>query len=117
MPIVEYKLELTSECKKKPDWIVVGGKFKSPLNHSMIGYVAPKERRDYYVPPVEELSREDFIERQLQIHEKFPEKMIHEVKDDEGNTIMETKKATKAAVKKSAGQMYDNFLALMEPKE
>ena len=43
--------------------------------------------------------------------------MIHEVKDDEGNTIMETKKATKAAVKKSAGQMYDNFLALMEPKE
>ena len=117
MPIVEYKLELTSEGKKKPEWVVVGGKFKSPLNHSMIGYVAPKERRDYYVPPVEELSRDDFIERQLQIHEKFPEVMLYEAKDDEGNTIMQQKKATKAAVKKGAGQQYDNFLALMEPKE
>ena len=49
MPIVEYKLELTSDGKKKPEWVIVGGKFKSPLNHSMIGYVAPKDRRDYYV--------------------------------------------------------------------
>lgn len=56
-----------------PGWIIDGGYFKDPDNHTMIGTVLPENEREYYVPDtVKYLTKSELIERVLDIHERHP---------------------------------------------
>lgn len=82
MPIVEYKNIRTNEGIQKPGYILSGNKYKAK-NYTMIGYVEENPR--YWVPVgVKELSKEDFIKRQMEHFDK-------EFAIDEYNTLQEQK--------------------------
>lgn len=110
MPIVEYKLILTNDGMQKPPYILKGGKASSPIDHTLVGYVLPNNLRRYWVPDeLKELSRDDFINRSLEIHKVAPyvtriEQDPEAPQEDEEEIVL-----TEQQVKESAGIEYDEF--------
>ena len=59
----------------RPGWVIDGGHFENPDNHTLIGIVLPENEREYYVPDtVKYLTRGELIARALDIHSRFPMK-------------------------------------------
>lgn len=75
MPIVEYKMHVVTNKggATAPLWVEDGGYHTSPIDKTKVGWVLPENEREYYVPDtVTELSKQDFINRQLTIHASYP---------------------------------------------
>jgi len=111
MPLIEYKLEKTHEGLRKPACIEKGGRFKSPVDQSFVGYILPSHKRKYYVPnSFKKLSLEDFVKRQLDIHSKEPFVAEGEQPDAESEEKVVT--MTNEQVEKQAKQDYNAFYDL-----
>jgi len=69
---VEYKLHRNEEGKLvSPTWINDAGHCYNPIDKSLIGFIA--EDRDWYVPDtIAFLTKEEFINRCLTIHQVSP---------------------------------------------
>lgn len=72
MPVAEYKLHRTLQKHITiPPFINNGGNWYSILDHTYIGWV--DSNAEYYVPDtILTLNKQQFIERQLEIHRDQP---------------------------------------------
>lgn len=107
MPVVEYMLhKVARRGAQAPHWVEDGGHHHSPIDGTKVGWVVPASEREYYVPDtVVELSKQDFIDRQLAIHAEHPSMKIP---NEEGADPVEM---TTEEVAAQAGEWYDYFVA------
>ena len=109
MPVVEYRMHAVTnkEGLRAPLWIKDGGHHTSPIDHTKVGWVRPESEREYYVPDtVTELSKTDFINRQLTIHASHPIGASR----DSGGEIVEFE-LDSAEVASQMGTWYDNYVS------
>ncbi len=109
MPVVEYKMHAVTnkEGISAPLWIKDGGYHTSPIDHTKVGWVRPESEREYYVPDtVTELSKTDFINRQLGIHAINP---MVETRDSAGEFV--DIELDSAQVTSISGAWYDSFVS------
>ena len=110
MPVVEYKMHVVTNKggATAPLWVDDGGYHTSPIDKTKVGWVLADSDREYYVPDtVVELSKTDFINRQLAIHAVLP---ISEVSEDSNGEPIETL-LDSAEVTSTMGTWYDTFVA------
>jgi len=108
MPVVEYKMHVVTNKggATAPLWVEDGGYHTSPIDKTKVGWVLPEADREYYVPDtVTELSKTDFINRQLAIHATQP---LLGSKDSDGEIV--EFELDSAGVTSEAGTWYDNFV-------
>ena len=108
MPVVEYKMHVVTNKggSTAPLWIEDGGYHTSPIDKTKVGWVLAEADREYYVPDtITELSKTDFINRQLTIHATQPLLGSR----DSGGDIVEFE-LDSAGVTSEAGAWYDNFV-------
>jgi hypothetical protein len=112
MPVVEYKLEVINNKggATAPLWVDDGGYHSSPIDKTKVGWVLPEVDREYYVPDtVTELSKSEFVTRQLAIHAVQPFMNDSEpTEDDEDNDPTEM---TNAEVTTEMESWYDSFVS------
>ena len=109
MPVVEYKMHVVTNKggATAPLWVDDGGYHTSPIDKTKVGWVLADSDREYYVPDtVVELSKTDFINRQLAIHAVVP---ISEVSEDSNGQPTETL-LDSSEVTATMGTWYDNFV-------
>ena len=109
MPVVEYKMHAVTNKggMSAPLWVSDGGYHVSPIDHTKVGWVKPESSREYYVPDtVIELSKTDFINRQLNIHAKHP---IGGTRDSDGEIVNIDYDSDQ--VTSMMGTWYDDFVS------
>lgn len=109
MPVVEYKMHVVTNKggATAPLWVDDGGYHSSPIDKTKVGWVLPEADRDYYVPDtVTELSKTDFIDRQLTIHASYP---MSGSRDSDGETV--DYQLDSAGVTSEMGTWYDSFVS------
>jgi hypothetical protein len=109
MAVVEYMLEKRDATNQRwiPGWVSDTGHWPDSETHTYIGWV--DDLRDYYVPDtVLFLSKEDLVQRQLNLHRKQPMcEMIHE----NGIFIIDpSKPLSEEQVRTMIEQWYDEFV-------
>jgi len=110
MPVVEYKLEAVTNKggATAPLWVDDGGYWSSPIDKTKVGWVLPEADREYYVPDtVIELSKSQFVTRQLAIHAVRP---FLSMTDDNGEPV-EEHEMTEVEVTTDAEEWYDSFVS------
>ena len=110
MPVVEYKLHIVTNKGglAAPLWIKEGGYHQSPIDNTMVGWI--DSDREYYVPDtVIELSKTNFINRQLAIHSKMPFQK-EDMEDSARLNGEDPEMIYSAEVIKNAGSWYDYFI-------
>jgi hypothetical protein len=73
MAVIEYMMHRIDGGNRRavPEFVGDRGHWMSPIDNSFIGWV--DDSRDYYVPDsVVTLTKEQFVTRQLTIHESHP---------------------------------------------
>ena len=109
MPVVEYKMHAVTNKggTRAPLWVTDGGYHTSPIDHTKVGWVEPEADREYYVPnTVNELSKTDFINRQLEIHAINP---MVDTRESDGEFI--DIELDSAQVTTISGNWYDSFVS------
>lgn len=110
MPVVEYKMHAVNAkgSASAPLWVDDGGYHTSPIDKTKIGWVLPEADREYYIPDtVTELSKSQFVTRQLTIHASVPF-MTSDMEDGEP---VEPEKMTDAQVTTEMETWYDSFVS------
>ena len=110
MPIVEYKMHVVTNKggATAPLWVEDGGYHTSPIDKTKVGWVLPEANREYYVPDtVVELSKSQFVARQLAIHAVQPFLTI----TDENGDPVEEHEMTDAEVTTEMETWYDSFVS------
>lgn len=113
MPVVEYKLHIVTNKggMAAPLWVAEGGYHQSPIDNTMVGWALHDSDREYYIPDtVVELSKTDFINRQLSIHSIRPFDKEGGV-DSEGIDFVDPEQMDSAEVITTAGKWYDDFIS------
>jgi hypothetical protein len=109
MAVVEYKDHVFHGDHRRliPGFISNGGQWQNPKNHTFVGWV--KENADFYVPwaTLKALSKEDFVQRALQIHAENPISLPI----DRMNPAREMKVLTEQEVIEHAQEWYDNYVS------
>ena len=85
MAIIEYKLHPVGRgvniSNKIPDFVVDGGYFNNPDDHTFIGII--EDNAEYYIPDtLTTLTLEQLQTRQRAIHAKYPMKKVGETPED-----------------------------------
>lgn len=124
MSVVEYKLEkrpeTTSHQRWIPDWVGNPGHWWNPINYTFIGWdnragyynTAADAVVDYYLPTPKFITKEEFVQRQLDMHAVYPFKQPPT--DGEHFVMPENRPAkTEADVRAEMEAWYDNFVAEM----
>jgi hypothetical protein len=117
MPVIEYKhhVFLGDHRRHIPGFVTNPDNWYSPINHSYVGWV--KENPDYYVPwsTLKILSKEDFVQRSIQLHQVRPI-MVFDNPEDEAspnNSPSSMRPAnSEEEVRQAAEKWYDNFVAI-----
>ena len=110
MPVVEYKMHVVTNKggATAPLWVDDGGYHSSPIDKTKVGWVLPEANREYYVPDtVIELSKSQFVARQLAIHAVQPFLTI----TDENGDPVEEHEMTDAEVTTEMETWYDSFVS------
>ena len=110
MPVVEYKMHVVTNKGRAtaPLWVDDGGYHSSPIDKTKVGWVLPEANREYYVPDtVVELSKSEFVTRQLAIHAVQPFLTI----TDENGDPVEEHEMTDAEVTAEMETWYDSFVS------
>lgn len=110
MPVVEYKMHVVTNKggATAPLWVDDGGYHTSPIDKTKVGWVLPEANREYYVPDtVVELSKSEFVARQLAIHAVQPFLTI----TDENGDPVEEHEMTDAEVTTEMETWYDSFVS------
>ena len=110
MPVVEYKMHVVTNKggATAPLWVDDGGYHTSPIDKTKVGWVLPEANREYYVPDtVVELSKSEFVTRQLAIHAVQPFLTI----TDENGDPVEEHEMTDAEVTTEMETWYDSFVS------
>jgi len=108
MAVVEYKLHRINGGSRRavPEFIGDRGHWQSPKDKSFIGWI--DEDRDYYVPDsVTELTKAEFVQRQLDIHNSAGNAFMTEVEIGSGQTPVAL---SNTEVTTTAETWYDNFV-------
>jgi len=107
MPVVEYMLhKVGRRGVQAPHWIEDGGHQSSPIDNTKVGWVVPASDREYYVPDsVVELTKQDFVDRQLAIHAESPF-----LKENEEDPEADAVTMTNEEVTAEAEAWYDQFV-------
>lgn len=74
MAVIEYKLHIVGHSgqQQQPMWVRKGGHFPNPDDHTYVGWAL--DNASYYIPDtVVNLTKEQLVQRQLSIHQKYPE--------------------------------------------
>lgn len=111
MPVVEYKTHVVSNrgAMAAPLWVEDGGYHRSPIDHTMVGWVLSDSDREYYVPDtVIELTKSSFIDRQMAIHAIRP---FDKEPDSNGLNIEDPGTMDSSEVVTFMGTWYDNFVS------
>lgn len=109
MPVVEYKMHVINNKggATAPLWVDDGGYHTSPIDKTKIGWVLPEADREYYVPDtVTELSKSDFVTRQLAIHAVEPMLGARDSDGEEVNYALDS-----AGVDSDMGLWFDQFVS------
>ena len=109
MPVVEYKMHVVTNKggTTAPLWVDDGGYHTSPIDKTKVGWALPESEREYYVPDtVTELSKQDFIDRQLGIHAVQP---MMGMRDSDGEEVEYALDSD--GVSSEAGSWYDTFVS------
>lgn len=105
MAVIEYMLlrDNGSHQRFTPGFVKDRGYLQSPIDNSLIGWV--EDDRDFYVPDtIVTLTKEEFVQRQLAIHAKFPIQGTVEEESGEADILTEDE------VRAGAEEWYDNFV-------
>jgi hypothetical protein len=71
--IVEYKFIREQDQTRAPSWVLDSGYFRDPDNFTMIGTTENDSVREFYLPDtVVRLTRQQLIDRVLDIHSRYP---------------------------------------------
>ena len=109
MPVVEYKMHVVTNKggTTAPLWVDDGGYHASPIDKTKVGWVLPEADREYYVPDtVIELSKSEFVTRQLAIHAVQPF-----MNNSEGPSEDDPTEMTNDEVTTEMGSWYDSFVS------
>ena len=112
MPVVEYKMHVINNKggATAPLWVDDGGYHTSPIDKTKVGWVLADSDREYYVPDtVTELSKSDFVTRQLAIHAVEP--FQNQPQDSDGLDAGDPVDMTDAEVTTEMGSWYDTFVS------
>lgn len=113
MPVVEYKMHVVTNKggATAPLWVEDGGYHTSPIDKTKVGWVLPEADREYYVPDtVIELSKSQFVTRQLTIHASHP--FTKEMVDSNGTPSSEEPvNMTDSEVTTEMESWYDSFVS------
>lgn len=106
MAVIEYMLHKDGHKRQVPDFVGDRGHWCSPLDNTFIGWV--DDVRDYYVPDtVVSLTKQQFIDRLLGIHQQVPyTKPNFDVPETPNPEVMTVEEVTAMA-----GTWYDDFVA------
>ncbi len=110
MPVVEYKMHVVTNKggATAPLWVDDGGYHSSPIDKTKVGWVLPEANREYYVPDTGvELSKSQFVARQLDIHAV---KTFLTITDENGDPV-EEHEMTDAEVTAEMETWYDSFVS------
>ncbi len=109
MAVVEYKDHVFHGDHRRliPGFINNGGQWQNPKNYTFVGWI--KENADYYVPwsTLKVLTKNDFIQRALEIHSENP--LTSRI--EPGNPGGEIKVLTEQEVTEQAGTWYDDYVS------
>lgn len=110
MAVVEYKhhVYLNDHRRHIPGFITDPEHWHNPVNHSFIGWA--KEDADYYIPwsTLKILTKEDFVQRLLVIHNINPIEVFNENNDLPGMNFVQL--TSEQEVRQYAEEWYDNFV-------
>lgn len=110
MAVVEYMLHnIDGDHRRQvPGFIGDRGHWYNPANHTYIGWIS--ENRDFYVPDsVKRLTKEDFVQRQLLMHQN--NKMVKPDPNFPASVNMGVGiEMTEQEVRESVEIWYDNFV-------
>ena len=112
MPVVEYKMHVVTNKggATAPLWVDDGGYHSSPIDKTKVGWVLPEANREYYVPDtVVELSKSEFVTRQLAIHAVQPFLTITD--ENGGQPAGDPVDMTNAEVTTEMESWYDSFVS------
>ena len=112
MPVVEYKMHAVNAkgSASAPLWVDDGGYHTSPIDKTKIGWVLPEADRDYYVPDtVTELSKSQFVTRQLAIHAVQP--FMNDSPMEDGEEDDDPTEMTNDEVTAEMESWYDSFVS------
>ena len=112
MPVVEYKMHVVTNKggATAPLWVDDGGYHTSPIDKTKIGWVLPEADREYYVPDtVTELSKSEFVTRQLAIHAVQPF-LTQDILNEDGEEVEQTE-MTNDQVTTEMESWYDSFVS------
>ena len=112
MPVVEYKMHVVTNKggATAPLWVDDGGYHTSPIDKTKVGWVLPEADREYYVPDtVIELSKSEFVTRQLAIHAVQP--FQNQPEDSDGQPAGDPVDMTNAEVTTEMESWYDSFVS------
>lgn len=105
MAVIEYMLlrDNGSQQRFTPGFVKDRGHHFSPIDNTLIGWI--EDKRDYYVPDtIVILTKEKFIERQLEIHSKFPMEERSTLPDQLATVL------TDEQVRERSSEWYDAFV-------
>ena len=112
MPVVEYKMHAVNAkgSASAPLWVDDGGYYSSPIDKTKIGWVLPEADREYYVPDtVTELSKSQFVTRQLAIHAVQP--FMNDGPMEDGEEDDDPTEMTNDEVTAAMESWYDSFVS------
>ena len=112
MPVVDYKMHVVTNKggATAPLWVEDGGYHHSPIDKTKVGWVLPEADREYYVPDsVTELSKSEFVTRQLAIHAVEP--FYQDARDSDGIPVPDPELLDSAGVTSMMEDWYDGFVA------
>lgn len=111
MAVVEYKhhVFLNDHRRHIPGFINDPEHWHNPQNHSFVGWA--KDNADYYIPwtSLKVLTKEDFVQRCLAIHQVEPIYVRDENSENPGERTRQL--ASETEVREVAENWYDEYVA------
>lgn len=108
MAVVEYRLHRVNgkNLRHVPDFIGDRGHWYNPTDNTYIGWI--DDNRDYYVPDtIVSLTKEELVQRQLNIHSSTP---LSKMEGDETTGEITQTEMTVEEVRSEVEQWYDDFV-------
>lgn len=105
MAVIEYMMHRIGggSVRAVPEFVGDRGHWMSPIDNSFIGWV--DDNRDYYVPDtITVLTKQQFVDRQLNIHASHP--FMNRVSESSSEMVQ----MTEAEVITLAETWYDDFV-------
>lgn len=111
MAVIEYKhhVFLNDHRRHIPGFVNDPEHWHNPQNHTFVGWA--KDDADYYVPwsSLKVLTKEDFFQRCLAIHQVEPISVMSQNTEDVGRNSRQL--TTEAEVREHSDKWYDDFVA------